>query len=221
VNSQDFLVAVQKMRSGTEKRKFRQAVDLAINFKDMDFSKPDNRIEMSVKLPHAYKAGTSKAVVFVRDKGFASALSGKAKVILENEIPALDKKAVELLLNEYDVFLAEGPVMLSVGKYLGQQLAPKGKMPKPVTADVKSFDALLTSASGSAKLGNKKGKNMPVVHSAIGNEEMPDEKLAENAFAVYSAVLAELPSGEQNIKSIYMKFTMGPAIKIGEKANKE
>ena len=71
MNSQDFLVAVQKMRSGTEKRKFRQAVDLAINFKDMDFSKPDNRIELSVKLPHAYKAGTSRAVVFVRDKGFA------------------------------------------------------------------------------------------------------------------------------------------------------
>ncbi len=209
------------MRADAQKRNFRQSVDLAINFKDMDFSKPDSRIELSVKLPHSLGKGAAKAVVFVRDKGFASALSGKAKVILENEIPALDKKAVEALLNECDVFLAEGPVMLTVGKHLGQQLAPKGKMPKPVNADVKSFDSMLANASGSAKLGNKKGKNMPVVHSSIGNEGMPDEKIAENAFAVYSAVLAELPSGEQNIKSIYIKFTMGPAIRLGQKASKE
>ena len=221
MNLENFLSAVNRMRASAEKRNFKQAVDLAINFKAMDFSKPDNRIELSVKLPYSLGKGAARAVVFVRDKGFASSLSGKAKVILENEISALDKKAVETLLNEYDAFFAEGPVMLTVGKYLGQTLAPKGKMPRPVNADVKAFDALLAGAANSIKLGNKKGKNMPVVHSAIGTEEMPDEKIAENAFAVYSAVLAELPSGEQNIKSIYIKFTMGPAIKIGETPKKE
>ena len=54
------------------------------------------------------------------------------RVIEESEIEKLGKKEIALIATDFDVLLAEGPVMIAVGKFLGQQLAPKGKMPKPV-----------------------------------------------------------------------------------------
>jgi large subunit ribosomal protein L1 len=142
-------------------------------------------------------------------------IEGKvAKIIVEDEISRLDKKEASKLAEEFDVFLAEGPVMLVVGKYLGQFLAPKGKMPRPIQPDLSALESALRSVKSGIRVTNKKGKFMPVVQALIGKEDSPDEQLAENAFTVYQAVAAKLPDNEINIKSVFLKTTMGPAVKV-------
>ncbi|MEW6295901.1 MAG: 50S ribosomal protein L1 [Candidatus Diapherotrites archaeon] len=216
MDKKEVLEALQKARDKGKTRKFRQSVDLTINFKGIDFKKDTNRIDLEVVLPHQ-EAKKVRALVFVRDKGFASSLKGIVeRVIMENEIQALDKKQVQELADSVDVLLAEGPVMITVGKFLGQILAPRGKMPKPVQPDVKAVQQFVSKSSSTTRITNKKGKFMPVIHLSVGNEKMPDEQLAENILSVYEAVEAKLPGKKQNVKSVFVKLTMGPPVKVGE-----
>ncbi|MEK6941582.1 MAG: hypothetical protein AABW85_01885 [archaeon] len=216
MNKDEVLVALARMRDFSKKRGFEQSVDLCLNFAGIDFKKPENRIDVDVTFPNPTgKQGAAKVLVFVRDKAFAEQLEGKVTVILEQDIPNIKGKQVDGLLKEYDMFLAEGGSVLTVAKHLGQQLAPKGKMPKPITSNLKEFENALAKASTSVKITNSKGKFMPLVHVMVGKEKDSDEKIAENIFAVYNTVLTSLGENRQSIKSSRVKLTMGPSIKIG------
>jgi len=221
VDKKEFLQALEKMRDVSKQRKFKQSVDLAINFKGLDFKKAENRIDVTASLPYSTGKGSAKIAVFANDKNFISVITGKvARVITEDEIPRLDKKEASKLAEEFDAFLAEGPVMLTVGRHLGQILAPKGKMPRVIEPDLSALESALKGMKSGVRVTNKKGRFMPVVHVLIGKEEFPNEHLAENALTVYQAVLAKLPDSEQNVKSVFVKTTMGPAVKVSKESRK-
>lgn len=224
VNEKDVLTALQRMREASKARKFEQTVEFVMNFRGVDFKKPQNRINVDVTLPFATGkiGGTSKIAVFVKDKNFAAMLKEKgAKIIMENEIEGMKKKDIEQLITDYNTLLAEGPVMLTVGKHLGQQLAPRGKMPRPIQPDMRAYDDAVSQLSGTVKVTNSKGKFMPLIQLAVGKEKMKDAELAKNVLAVYNAVVGNLESKEFNVKNAYLKLTMGPPAKIGAPAAAE
>jgi large subunit ribosomal protein L1 len=218
LNKNDFLTALQKMRDSSKQRKFVQSIELMINFKGLDFKKSENQLDLKVAMPFATGRSRGKVLVFAKSKNFADEIKGKAdKIIMESDIQGLTKKDVSQIIEEFDVLLAEGQVMLTVGKFLGQQLAPKNKMPKPIQPNVSQLESALAEMSSVTKVTNKKGKAMPVIQVVIGSEKMQNEQLSANAFAVFDAVLNAVPGKTQSIKSVFLKETMGPAIKVGEK----
>ncbi|MCR4369134.1 MAG: hypothetical protein NUV67_04480 [archaeon] len=219
MNKKDFENALRNVRALSKKRKFDQSLEMSVNFKGIDFKKAENRIELDVKMPHPTGRLTSvKSVVFVKDKNFAQELKGKvSKIIMESDIAGLKKKDVDEIIRDYNIFLAEGPALITVGKHLGQQLAPKGRMPSLVQTNVASVEAALKRTSTSTKITNKKGKFMPVVHVMLGKESFPDAQLIENAYEIYTSIISKLSAKEANIKSVILKFSMGQPIKIGEK----
>jgi large subunit ribosomal protein L1 len=218
MDSKIVLAALQQMRDQSKQRKFKQAVECGINFKGIDFNKSENRIDLSVPMPFATGKGETRVLVFAKDKEFITKLKDKGqKFIAEEEISKISKKDAAKLAEDYDLLLAEGPVMITVGKFLGQQLAPKGKLPKPIQPTIAAVDAAAKQVKGALRITNKKGKFMPVVQARIGNEEMKNEELSENFLAIYNAVLQVLPGKEQNIKSSFVKLSMGPIAKIGAK----
>jgi ribosomal protein L1 len=81
------------------KRKFRQSVDLAINFQEVDFKKPESRLSLDILLPHAAKA--AKVAVFA--DGSVATEAGKVAdlVIPSTAIPdyASDKQKQRVLLD--------------------------------------------------------------------------------------------------------------------------
>src|SRR3989338_887974 len=212
-----FLVSLLKMRDASKQRKFVQSIELMVNLKGLDFKKPESQFDLRVSLPFSAEKAKGKVLVFVRDKAFAAEIKEKVdRVIMEHDIQGLNKKDVAEIIETFDVLLAEGPVMIAVGKFLGQQLAPKGKMPKPIQTNVSELESSLGELSSVIRVTNKKGKPMPVFQVVIGKESMPDDQLAQNSLAVFNAIFNAVPGKMQSIKSVILKETMGPAIKVGE-----
>ena len=217
MEEKELFEALKLMREASPQRKFTQSVEFGLNFKGIDFKKATNRISVDVTLPHGTgRASAAKVLVFVQDRNFAEQLKEKGiPFMMEADIAKLGKKEGEKLATDYDGFLAEGPVMLIVAKFLGQVLAPKRKMPKPIQPALAEYEKFVAGMASGVKISNNKGKFMPVVQLMIGSEKSPDKELAANALVVYNAVLPVLEKKKHNIKNAFVKLTMGPAIKIG------
>ncbi|MCD6247420.1 MAG: 50S ribosomal protein L1 [Candidatus Diapherotrites archaeon] len=214
MRKEDVLNALKTLDEKSKKRNFTQTIELIINFRDLDVRKQENLIDVKVNMPHATGHEQAKALLFAKTVAFAEKVKDLFdKIIPEEKIPKLSKKEVQEIL-DYDVILAEGPVMLTVGKYLGQALAPRGKMPKPVNPNKEEVERILASMKSTMRITNRKGKGLPFVQVVVGNENMQAEQIAENILEVYDEVVRALPRQMQNIKSVYVKKTMSPAVKI-------
>ncbi|NYZ74762.1 50S ribosomal protein L1, partial [Candidatus Micrarchaeota archaeon] len=76
--------AVEQALANKSERKFTQSVDIAINFRDLDFKKPENRVNVDVVLPHAAKqvkvAVFAEGQLAVDAKKVADAVFGSADI---------------------------------------------------------------------------------------------------------------------------------------------
>lgn len=205
------LAAVKEVLEKSPKRNFRETVDLSINLKDVDLSIPKNRIQEDVILPHG--RGRDIKVCVIGGGELALKARGVAdKVIMPEELGALadDKKSAKKVANEMDFFIAEATIMPTVGKRLGIVLAPRGKMPKPIApgADPK------TMVENLRKSVTVRSKDKMTFHTTVGTTDMAPEELAENIELVLKRISARLEKGMMNIRSVYVKTTMGPSRKV-------
>ncbi len=202
---------IKKLQTESKQRKFLESVELAINLKDIDLTNPKNRIQEEVPLPN----GRGKAVkigVFASSEMAVKAKGAADIVILPEEIEeiAKDKSKARKFARQGDFFLAEAPLMPTIGKRLGMVLGPRGKMPKPMPpgADPKTAIEKLRS-SVTIRTRDKRTFHLP-----IGTKDMPPEKLAENLDFVLKRLISKLERGKMNIQSAYVKTTMGPSYKV-------
>lgn len=204
--NEQILAAVNKALAEKGGRKFVQSVELAINFKGLDMSKAENKLNLEVPLPKG--RGKKIDIVVFADGNMATdaRAAGADRVISGEDIPAYKneiKKAAK-----HSEFFAQPQLMIVVGKNFGQILGGRGKLPKPVVSNVGN---MIKAARNVVKVRTR-GKNLPVVHCPIGTEEMSAEDITENANAVITAVKTKI--GEQSLKSILVKLSMGKPVKI-------
>jgi len=208
---------IKQVKSETKQRKFTQAVELIINFKDIDVKKGFALNEI-VQLPKT----SSPATVCVMATGDMSQKAKQANadaVIGTAELDkfATNKRESRKFINKYDFFLADTKVMPLVGKTLGQFLGPRGKMPTPVPFDA-PIESFLQRFRSSIKLRTRASLS---ISCKIGDESMEDADLAINAHTVISAIEKKLPNGEKNIKKIMIKTTMGKPVKQVQEVKKK
>ena len=205
VTEAQFVEVVKQVKTTTKERKFKQAVELIINFKDIDVKK-GFAINEVVQLPKTSSPATV-CIIAGGEMGQKAKAANADIVIGEEELNkfATNKRESRKFINKYDFFLADTQVMPTVGKSLGQLLGPRGKMPTPVpfNADIVAFLARFRT---SIKVRTRASLS---VSCKIGDESMEDADLAINAFTVLSAIEKKLPNGEKNIKKIMVKTTMG------------
>jgi large subunit ribosomal protein L1 len=212
LNMKNLLAAVKEVKSKSKERKFSQSIDLAINLQNIDMKKPEGRIQERIELPHS--VGTEINVCVIATGGMAlKAKKAGASLVLERAaLEALvgDKKKQKDLAKNYDLFIAEAPLMPLVGKSLGASLGPRGKMPTPVppNADIKE------QIEKHQKMVLLRMRGQPVLQCRIGNEEMKDEEIAENVQAVVRRIEAKLKRGIKNFRSVYLKTSMGSSVKV-------
>jgi len=205
--------AVQKAIDESKKleRKFKQSVDVVINLKNIDMNDAKNRIEDEVMLPHG-RGEDAKLALFASGD---LALKSKGHVDLlikpeEIEELAKDKKKFKKIADQYDFFIAEAPLMPTIGKTLGIILGPRGKMPKPVPPTI-DITGVAKSLRKTVKVRSKTTKT---IHATVGREEMSTEQIADNIDAILKRLEGKLERGKLNIGSVYVKTSMGPPMRI-------
>ena len=200
---------ITNVKTNSKKRKFKQSIELIINFKDIDVKK-GFAINEVIQLPKT----SSPATVCVIATGDMNqkAKAAKADSVIGNEELTkyeANKRESRKFINKYDFFLADTQIMPTVGKALGQLLGPRGKMPTPVPFNA-PIDAFLARFRSSIKVRTRASLS---ISCKIGDESMEDADLAINAHTVLSAIEKKLPNGEKNIKKIMLKTTMGKPMK--------
>ena len=202
---------VKKALEGSKERKFQESVDLAINLRNVDLSQPKNRIEEEILLPKG-RGRDVKIGVFGSGE-LAEKAKGVADIVItpeQIEEFADDKREARKLVGNHNFFIAEAPLMPVIGKRLGAVLGPRGKMPKPIPPGADPA-GMINSLKKTIRVRSKDKKTF---HTMVGTKDMAPEDLEANIRAVVTRVTSKLEQGDFNIASIYMKTTMGPAVRL-------
>jgi len=209
---QEILEAVKKAKEESQPRNFTQSVDVVITIKDLDVKKPENRIDEEVLLPNG--RGKDVKIAFIADGELAlqAKNAGADMVINKGELEEMgkDRKEAKKIANRLDFFVAQADMMPLVGRFLGPVLGPRKKMPKPVPATIKP-EPIMERLKSTVKV---RIKDQPVIQALVGTQEMDDELIAANIEAILVVLDQKLEKGRNQIKSMYVKTTMGPVARV-------
>lgn len=206
----EFDEAVEKAVEESKDRNFNQSIDLVINLEDIDLSDPNNRVNEDLKLP--YQADDEVKVAVIGDTLVANTDAADTAITedeLENQYfdePNNAKKLAE----EHSFIIAEAPLMPDIGQHLGQVLGPRDMMPDPMppgSDPTEEIEALRSTVS-------VRVKEDPLIQLKIGKEDQETDNVGMNASAVYEFVTGNLPEGDNNVKSVLLKTTMGPTVEV-------
>ena len=211
MSTQDITDAVSRAIEEAPPRNFRETVDLAINLRDLDLDDPSNRIDQSIVLPRGTGRDT-QIVVFAEGETALRAEDTADRVFSSDDLDELadDQDEARDLANETDFFIAETGMMQAIGRDLGTVLGPRGKMPTPLQPDddvVETIDRMRDSIQ-------LRSRDRRTFHARVGAEDMDAEDIADNIDVIRRRLEANLEKGPQNIDSIYVKTTMGPAEEV-------
>ena len=203
--------AIKQALEGAPERKFVESIEMAFTIKDVDLKNPANRIEENVRLPR----GRGKEVSIAMFAG--AEMADKAN---EAGLTVIDPSAIEdyggnrqaarKMANRHDFFLSEVPHMATIGRFLGVVLGPRGKMPRPVPPNVDPG----MIAAGLSDTAIVRSRDKVTFHTIVGTRALSEEEISENALEVWKRVTSKLERGAGNIRSLYVKTSMGPSVKV-------
>lgn len=208
--------ALKKVKDISNKRNFKQSVDLIINFKELNLKKTDEQLDLFVQL-HRGKDKKSKICAFVGPEllGQAKEICEKAIAVDEFEKYAKNKKECKKLARDFDFFIAQANIMPKIASAFGKFLAPLGKMPNPKAGCIVPPNAnlkpLCDKLQKTVRVSIKKN---PIFQCSVGYEDKNEDELIDNIETIYKNIESHLPNEKRNISSVYLKLTMGPAVKI-------
>ena len=204
-------------------RKFDESIDFIINLKDINLNEPKQRIDKEILLPNNIITKDKPNIcVIASDEILLEAknlglntIDSDGLVKLNNE----EKKVKKKFVKKYDFFIVEDKMMPNVARYLARFLGPLGKMPKPFPSGygiISNPNDLQVAIERYLKIIRIQLKKQLLIQVKIGKKSMEKEKVFENMKAVVEYIADQMPHKYNNIKSMFLKTTMGHPIKIDE-----
>jgi len=196
--------------SKTKKRNFLETVELQIGLKNYDPQR-DKRFSGTVRLKNIPRPKLKICVL--GDESHCD--EAKANDIPYMDVEALkklnkDKKLVKKLAKKYDGFVASDSLIKQIPRLLGPGLNKAGKFPTMITHGDKMVDKI-NDIKGTIKFQMKKVLCLAV---AVGHVEMSEDELAQNIFLAVNFLVSLLKKNWQNVRSLYVKSTMGPVQRL-------
>ena len=204
--------AVRQAISTAPERRFKESVDLAINLHNIDMSNPANRVDEEMILPHG-RGKPIKIAVFADGETALQAERAGADLVIPGEgVNDLgeEKKEARKMADDFSFFIAETSLMPSIGKNLGPILGKRGKMPMPLPPNA-DIAPIINRMRNLMKI---RSRDRLTFHLTVGTRDMDVQEITENVAAVITKLEQTLKDGKMNVKSIYVKTTMGPAVKV-------
>jgi len=219
MNKNEILKTLEIVKKNSPKRKFKQSYDLIITLKNIDLKKTDNHIDIFAAL-HYDRGKKVKICALVGPE-----LKAAAQKFCDTTIPlddfdkyAKDKKLTKRLAQDHEFFIAQANIMPKVAAAFGKVLGPKGRMPNPKAGCIvppnANLEPLVKKLEKTVRIKVNTGY---LFQARIGNEDTPEESLVDNSMVLYTTLAHALPNEQNNIKSVYLKLTMGPSVKVGAK----
>jgi len=216
MKADDIKNALAKAKGQGKKRNFSQRIDLIVNFKELDLKKPENQLDFFTALPN--NAGKEKKIAGFVDQELLEEAKGNLEFYITADNfkqYASDKKKAKNVAGSYDYFVAQANIMRDVAGSFGRILGSRGKMPNPKAGMViPPKGALGPIVSRLKKTVHVKVKSAPTFSAAVGSEKQTDDEITMNILSLYDQIVQHLPNEETNVKSVFIKTTMGAPVRL-------
>lgn len=207
------LSAIQEARKA-EKRKFSQTIELIIAFKGINLKNVEHQMDFFMPVKNIWKKKRICGLV-------GPELVDQSKKFFDTTILSDDfkkytnKREIKKIARKHDYFVAQANLMPQIAAVFGRFLGPIGKMPNPKAGCVVPANANLEVVRDKLnKSINIKVKVVPILQLGLGKEESNDSDMADDVMSIYDQLIHHLPGENQNIKSIYIKTTMGKPARV-------
>ena len=192
------------------KRKFQETIEMQVGLKDYDPSK-DKRFNGTIRLKYCPRPNLKICVL-----GNANHCEiADSKNVPRMDVEALkafnkNKKLVKKFAAKYTGFLASDTMIKQIPRLLGPGLNKAGKFPTLLAA-ADSMDSKLDEMKSNVKFQLKKVLGLGV---AVAHTGMSEDQIVQNVMMSANFLAGLLKKGWQNIGSLHVKSTMGPAIRL-------
>ena len=217
------LSIIRKEGSKDKTRKFDESIDLIINIKDVNLNDPKQRIEKELILPNKIVTSTTPNVCVVASDEILLEAKNLGLDTLDNDdlvkLNNEEKKSKKKFVKKYDFFIVEDKMMPNIARYLARFLGPLGKMPKPFPSGygiVSNPEDLKVAVDRYLKIIRVQLKKQPIIQVKVGKKSMNKQQVFENVKSIVNYVADQMPHKYNNLRSMYLKTTMGKPVKIDE-----
>jgi len=199
---------IEEALSKKTDRKFKQSVEAIFNFEGVEVE-GEHKLNLNILLPKGRGKDVEIGVfadgdMNVRAKKLSKHVLGKDEL----ESYGKNKRTMRKHADKCYSFIAQPELMAAIGRFWGIALGPRGKMPQPVPPAA-NLEEVMKRIKNTVRVKTKK---QPTVQVPVGTDDMKPQDIAENTLAVYNTI--ERVIHKDNIKSMYVKTTMGEAVRI-------
>ena len=206
------LEGIAALRKQVKERKFTETIELQVSLKDYDPQK-DKRFVGTVRLPNVHRVNLK--ICLIADARHEA--EAKKEGDLGIDVTSLDelkkfnkdKKLVKKWAKKYSVLLASDTVLKKVPVVVGPILTRINRF--PIVVGKESLRGKIMDTRASVKFQLKK---VTCLATAVGRADMTDDELKQNIMMSLNFLASLLKKGWHNIKTIYIKSTMSPSVKI-------
>lgn len=202
--------AIQNVLKIDKPRKFKESIDLQVNLKNYDPQK-DKRFSGSLRLPNMCRPRMTVCLLcdlvhedIAKKVGVPTMNQEELKKLNKN------KKLVKKMCNQYDAFLCSESIIKTVPRLVGPQMHRMGKFPTVCTQS-ESLPEKVVELQATIKFQLKK---VLCLGTCIGHLEMSEEEVRQNVVMAINFLVSLLKKNWQNLKSAYIKSSMGKPQRI-------
>lgn len=193
-----------------KKRNFTETIELQISLKNYDPQR-DKRFSGTFRLPTVPRPNLKCCMLGNAAHCEQAERIGVDKMSVD-DLKKLNKnkKLVKKLAKRYDFFLASDNMIKQIPRLLGPGLTKAGKFPTLLSSG-DDMQEKINEMKATIKFQMKK---VMCLNVAVGNVDMTKQEIIVNTQLAGNFLASLLKKQWQNIGSMYVKSTMGPAIQI-------